>query len=179
MIKNNYFIKNKVGMIVIVSVLLLIINCNTKDQKINQLEVDTTKVINAIQNKNSDAILEFIPESYKLEIMKNDFMTKKEIINDFKTKGRIYRLFFCGDLNNEEEASCIYEWINNQKVRIKSMNKIVNNPNEIITVFITWDEKEEAEKIKNIKTNYFDKLNFIRINNKWFLNDLKVWKNQL
>lgn len=158
--------------------LIFLSGCEKNNSEIKQLREYTQTIITNIQNKNSDAILQFIPYNYNIEVWENKFMKKDEIINDFKVKGRIYELFFCGKIIGEESPLCMLEDLQNYKIKVKEIKKINQNQREMAVVYITWDEKEKAKEDKYDITNYLDKLTFIKLNDKWYLHDFMVWENQ-
>ncbi len=144
------------------------------DKNMIEVETCTKEIIKAIKMKDSNLILKFIPENSKIHVWGDYYTTKEEVVDNFNKKGNLYELFFCGEPTNEEAPLCMYEFIIDQEVYIK---KIENRDKDIYTAYITWDDKEEAEKIKNNITSYFNRLTFIKIGNKWYLYDFNVFKD--
>ncbi len=166
----------KTKIILCIPLLFYVFFLGCKGKETGEIEKCTKIIISAIQSKDDKIILQYIPDNYKLNVYKDFFITKNEVIEDFKKKGRIYELFFCGDSLNEEAPLCAFGFLNNQNVEIKKIERL-NSQEDIYVVKITWKEKEEAEKDKNNITSYFDKLTLIKITNKWYLHDLDFWKN--
>jgi hypothetical protein len=92
-----------------------------------------------------------------------------KLLNDFKNKGRIYKLVFCGDIIGENRAVMYQRDLNNNKIKIKEILLKTVEQKIIAEVFLTWDVKEKEKKKKNNITSYLDKFTFIKIGDKWFL----------
>jgi len=172
-------ITKKKNLIFIVMLIFSVLHysCFSKGNDEIQLARNTEEIIEIIKQKNSEALMNYIPDM-NFEVWNNKFLTKNEILNDFNNKGRIYKLVFCGDIIGETEPLCIREDLNNNKIKIKEILQKKVEQNIIAEVLITWDVKEKEKKNKNNITSYLDKFTFIKIGDKWFLYNFKVWEGQ-
>ena len=163
--------------ILMLFLLMLHFSCFSKGQDEIQLARNTEGIIEIIKQKNPEALMDHIPE-ISFEVWNEKFLTKKELQKDFKEKGRIYKLVFCGDIIGETEPLCIRGDLSNNNIKIREIVQRKIDRKIIAEVFLTWDEKEKEKKNKNNITSYLDKFTYIKIGNKWFLYNFKVWEGQ-
>ena len=150
-------------------------SCLSHDNDDKQLSKNVEAIVDIIIKKDSNALLDFIP-NINFEVWSKKYLTKNEIEKDFKSKGRIYRLVFCGEIIGETEPLCMRDDLNGKTIRIKKILKVENERNTIAELDVTWYEKEKEKMNKNNITPYLDKFTFVKIESKWFLNDFKVWE---
>ncbi len=168
--------KNFMFILMLIS-LILYYSCFSKGKDEVQLAINTKEIIEIIKQKNFEDLMSYIPD-INFEVWNNKFLTKNELLKDFEEKGRIYKLVFCDDIIEETEPLCIREDLNNNKIKIKEIIQKKIDQEIVAEVFLTWDVKEKEKKNKNNITSYLDKFTYIKIGDKWFLYNFKVWEGQ-
>ncbi len=150
-------------------------------------------LLDCFANKNEKCVLNMLTTKFRILMRSDDYMTKKQVENEFYTKGVYYANLFDTDLHGKLSAadikhlnesrgddalhynysvSDVFKMAKGKNLRMHNVVTIISDPPRMgVTVYFDCDNWREDKVLKNLGDYSFD-LDYI--DNKWCLMSLDI-----
>jgi hypothetical protein len=145
-------------------------------------------LLDCLANKNEKCVLNMLVTKFEIMMRSDDYMTKKQVEKEFRTKGVYYAHLFDrklsaadikrlnksdGDdaLHYNYSVSDVLKMAKHNNLRLSRINIISGPPRIGVQLNITCDEREKHKVLKNLGEYIFW---MYYMDNKWYLTALDI-----
>jgi hypothetical protein len=173
------------------------VQIKTLPEKMEKELIQTVSTLmECFANKNEKCVLNMLVTKCRVMMVTDDYMTKKQVEEDFRTKGIYYAYLFdtelhrklsANDLKNKNKSwgddalhfnysvSDVFKMAKSKNLRMRNVVTILSGPPRIgVAVYFDCDGRKEDKVLKNL-----DEYSFwmAYIDNKWYLTVLDIRRN--
>lgn len=169
------------------------VQMKTLPEKMEKELIQTvTTLLDCFVNKNEKCVLNMLATKFEILMITDDYMTKKQVEKEFRTKGVYYAKLFDTDLHRKLSAanikrlneslgddalhynysvSDVLKMAQEKNLRMSRVNIFSGPPSIGVEVNITCDRKNEDKILKHLGGYIF---NLRYLDNKWYLTSLDI-----